>query len=85
VHLAQANNTLGAAVDLAAKATILRERDGEPVTNQQVLVDCARLGNPFRNSDPQIAAAINNIAASGAEITLQDPPGLYIHGFSPRE
>jgi len=80
-HLIQDSNTLGAAVDLSARATVLRERDGRPVVNQQELVSCGGLGNPFRNSDPQIAAAINNVAASGAEITLQDPLGLYIDGF----
>jgi hypothetical protein len=77
-HLVQPNNNLGAAVDLAAKATVLRERNGQRVTDQQDLVLCAGLGNPFRNSDPQIAAGINNLAGTGADITLADPPGLYI-------
>ena len=77
-HLVQGNNNLGAAIDLAANATVLRERDGVPVTDQQVLVDCAKLGNPFRNSDPQIAAAVNNAAGTGAELTLEDPLGLYL-------
>jgi hypothetical protein len=80
-HLVQANNSLGAAIDLAANATVLRERDGKPVNNQQVLVDCGALGNPFRNSDPQIAAAVNNAVATGADITLADPLGLYLHGI----
>lgn len=80
-HLVQQNNTLGAAIDLAANATVLRERDGKPVTDQQVLVDCGALGNPFRNSDPQIAAAVNNAVATGADITLADPLGLYLHGI----
>lgn len=80
-HLVQATNNLAAAVDLAARATVLRKRNGEPVRDKQDLVDCANLGDPFRNSDPQIAAAINNIAATGAELTLQDPVGLYIHGI----
>jgi hypothetical protein len=81
-HLVQANNTLGAAVDLAAKATVLREDENGPVTHKQALVRCAQLGNEFRNSDPQIAAAVNDAAASGAEITLADPPGLYIDGLT---
>jgi hypothetical protein len=80
-HLIQASNNLGAAVTLAAEATILRQRNGVPVTNNQELVECSRLGNPFRNSDPSIAAAINEAAASGAEITLSDPAGLYIDGL----
>ena len=80
-HLIQQNNNLGAAVTLVAEATVLRQRNGEPVTNKQELVDCAGLGNPFRNSDPQIAAAVNDAAATGAEITMQDPFGLYIQGL----
>jgi hypothetical protein len=80
-HLIQESNALSAAVTLVAEATILRERDGVPVTNKQDLVDCAQLGGPFRNSDPQIAAAVNDAAATGAEITLLDPVGLYIQGL----
>lgn len=78
VHLTQANNTLGAAVDLAAVATILRERDGVPIGTKQELAGCAGLGEPRRNSDPQIAAIVNSAASTGASITLLDPLGLYI-------
>jgi hypothetical protein len=78
-HLMQQTNTLFAAVVLAAQATVLR-RDafGEPVTSAMALVRCGRLGEPRRNSDPQIAAAVNDAAATGAEVSLQDPFGLYI-------
>jgi len=82
-HLTQDSNTLGAAVDLVARATVLRERAGRPVENQQELVVCSRLGNPFRQSDPQIAHAVNSQAAAGNEITLRDPVGLYIDAFDP--
>ncbi len=78
-HLMQATNTLGAAVVLAAQATVLRhDADGEPVTSAMALVRCGRLGEPRRNSDPQIAAAVNDAAATGAEISLHDPLGLYL-------
>lgn len=77
-HMVQANNTLGAAVDLVARATLLRVKNGQPVTNQQELVLCAGLGNPLRNSDPQIAAAVNVAASQGNEVTLADPPGLHL-------
>jgi hypothetical protein len=78
-HLMQTTNNLGAAVDLVAKATVLRvDDDGRPVTNQQALVRCANLGEPLRNSDPQIASAVNAAASQGAEITLADPPGLHL-------
>jgi hypothetical protein len=80
-HLNQLSNNLGAAIQLAAEATILRERNNKPVTGRQELVRCGKLGEPLRNSDPQIASAVNNAAASGAEITLNDPIGLYIDGL----
>lgn len=78
MHLCQTNNNLEAAIVLAAQATVLLERNGVRVTDQQDLVVCGRLGNPFRNSDPQIASAINGLAATGAKLTLEDPVGLYI-------
>jgi hypothetical protein len=78
-HLVQGSNTLEAALRLAAQATVLRhDADGQPVTSAMTLVRCGRLGDPRRNSDPQIAAAVNDAAATGAEISLQDPVGIYI-------
>jgi len=82
VHLMQGSNNLEAAVQLAAEATILRERaDGTRVTHNQELVECGGLGEPLRNSDPQIAATVNNAVAAGAAVTLRDPVGLYIDGL----
>jgi hypothetical protein len=80
-HLRQDNNNLFAAIDLAARATVLRERDDEPVIDRQALVVCAGLGNEFRNSDPQIAWMVNDAAIAGAKLTLHDPIGLYIEGL----
>lgn len=80
-HLVQGSNNLFAAIALVAQATILRERDGLPVTDRQDLVVCGSLGNHFRNSDPQIADIVNHAASSGDEITLQDPVGLYLDGL----
>jgi hypothetical protein len=77
-HLIQRSNNLEAAVILAATATVLREDGGQRVTNPAQLVACGALGEPARNSDPQIAAAVNDLCAQGAQITLADPPGLYI-------
>lgn len=79
-HLVQRSNKLGAAARLAAEATVQRvDSGGRRVSDQQILVRCAGLGDEFRNSDPRIAAAVNDAAATGAEITLQDPIGLYLH------
>jgi len=78
-HLVQGSNALKAAIQLVAQATILRERDdGTPVTDRQELVVCGGLGEPFRNSDPQIAEIVNDAAGLGNEITLLDPVGLYL-------
>jgi hypothetical protein len=77
-HLIQPTNNLGAAVDLVARATIPRARNGRPVTGHQALVRCARLGEPLRHSDPQIAAAVNEATRAGDEVTLSDPVGLYL-------
>jgi hypothetical protein len=81
-HFVQRTNTLGAAIRLVAESTILRVReDGTLVTDRQELVVCARLGDPFRNSDPQIAEIVNKAAKFGDEITMLDPVGLYLDGL----
>ncbi len=78
VHLMHGPNSLHAAVNLVARATVLRVKNGKPVTNRQELVRCAALGDPLRNSDPQIASAVNVAAGQGNEITLADPLGLHL-------
>lgn len=81
-HLVQGSNNLEAAVQIVAEATVLRMRDdGTPVTDRQELVACGGLGDPFRNSDPQIAEIVNDAAALGTEVTLLDPVGLYLDGL----
>ena len=78
-HLSSGPNNLFAAIDLVARATVQRiDDDGDPVTNQQQLVVCSGLGEPLRNSDPQIASAVNVAAGQGAEIAFADPPGLHL-------
>lgn len=82
VHLMQRSNNLRAAVVLAAEATVLRKgKDGKAIRHPQTLVDCAGLGDSRRHSDPRIASAINNLVAERFEITLADPPGLYLDRF----
>lgn len=82
VHLSQRSNNLLAAIALAAQATILRhDPKGEPVTNQEQLVECGGLGDKTRSSDPHIAAKVNGLAAKGNEISLTDPVGLYLTGI----
>lgn len=80
-HLSQVSNTLSAAIILVAQATLLREKDGQRVTEKKALVRCGKLGEALRNSDPQIASAVNQLVASGHELSLADPAGLYIDEF----
>lgn len=82
MHLIQPNNTLLAEIELAAAATVQRERDGELLTTEQELIDCSRYGEPTRHSDPHIGGEVNALARAKADVTLKDPVGLYIDGLS---
>ena len=81
-HLRQGSNTLLAALRLAAESTVQRTRpDGTRVTDRHELVVCGQLGDPNRNSDPQIAEVVNDAVFSGAGVTLANPAGLYLDGL----
>jgi hypothetical protein len=84
VHLTQGANTLGAEIDLAAKATILRNHaDGTPVTDGEELVNCSPgFGTNTRASDPHIAQVVNGLAIQGYSLTLRNPVGLYIDSLN---
>ena len=80
MHLTHPANTLGAEINLAADATVLR-----PAVNQQPadthaerLICCAGYGGVNRSSDPLIGKAVNDLARGGNAITLAGPVGLYI-------
>jgi hypothetical protein len=79
VHLQGAFNTLEAALRLAAQAMIVRHDDqGDVISDMAALVKCNGLGDPDRNSDPQIAATLNGAAARRARVSLADPIGPFI-------
>ncbi|MDJ0729415.1 MAG: hypothetical protein QNJ33_05410 [Crocosphaera sp.] len=79
VHLVSRPNSLSAEIYLAAAATIVRECNGQVVTNQSQLIQCSRYGTPGRNSDPFIGGSVNSIVRQGGvKVTLNDPVGLYI-------
>jgi hypothetical protein len=82
MHLVQRSNTLGAEIELAAAATIVRLKDGAPITEAQQLIDCGAYGEPERHSDPHIGSVVNELARAKADITLANPVGLYIAGLS---
>jgi hypothetical protein len=81
MHLTHPSNALSAEVFLAADATILRERNGRPVTEYADLIECAGYGEAGRFSDPKIGGDVNTLAQKGYRLTLQNPVGLYIDGL----
>jgi hypothetical protein len=82
MHLIQRNNTLGAEIELAAAATIVRRRNGVVLTSAQELIECAQYGQAERHSDPKIGAVVNELARGKTDITLANPVGLCIAGLS---
>lgn len=80
MHLIQRANTLGAEIELAAGASIVRRRDGEILTKVQDLIRCSQYGAPERHSDPHIGSEINKLARGGHLVSLADPVGLFIQG-----
>lgn len=82
MHLIQNNNTLGAEIELAAAATIVRVVAGKALESEQELVACGQYGQAERNSDPHIGAVVNELARAKADITLANPVGLCIAGLS---
>ena len=79
VHLTQGANTLGAEINLAAQATVLRKSGAGPIVTENALINCSRFGTPGRASDPHIGFVVNQLAARGFSLTLLNPAGLYIH------
>jgi hypothetical protein len=83
MHLIQRANTLGAEIELAAAATLLRANaDGTLKTDEQDLIDCGQYGAARRHSDPHIGAEVNGFARKKADVTLANPVGLCIADLS---
>lgn len=81
-HLTHPANTLGAEIDLAAKATVQRtDAHGELLGERRRLACCSNFGDQNRNSDPTIGLAVNQTVRGGVSLTLADPVGLYIRAF----
>ena len=73
MHLAQVNNTLGAEIDIAAQATVLRkDSGGNPITDQTKLCNCSKYGNPSRNSDPLVSPLFFFFFRLGLFLRLED-------------
>lgn len=85
MHLTHPANTLGAEINLAARATIPRhDVNGNRVTEVRRFACASNFGDPNRSSDPNIGNGVNLTvlpAAAGAavqSITLANPVALYI-------
>jgi hypothetical protein len=79
MHLSHPNNTLGAEINIAALATILRhDSSGQLITDPDKLINCSKFGAAERASDPHIGDEVNKLARGGSAITLLNPVGLYI-------
>jgi hypothetical protein len=83
MHLIQVNNTLGAEIDIVARATVRRHRDGRDLTGEEELIACSGYGDADRNSDPHIGGEVNALARLLADVTVANPVGLYIDSFNP--
>lgn len=75
MHLTSTPNTLQTEIGLAAAATVQRTVGN---SDPQELICCAEYGQPGRNSDPHIGQSANQLVSLGKQITLSNPPGLYI-------
>jgi len=81
-HLTHPANTLGAEINLAARATVQRlDVQGQVLSERRRLACCSDFGDANRNSDPTIGLAANQTVRGGTSITLADPVGLYIQAF----
>ncbi|MDP9192509.1 MAG: hypothetical protein M3P06_12485 [Acidobacteriota bacterium] len=75
MHLTATPNTLQTELGLAAGATVQRTQGG---TDPQALICCSQYGQNYRNSDPHIGQSVYLTVNAKLNISLADPPGLYI-------
>ena len=75
MHLTATPNTLQTEIGLGAGATVQRSQGN---TDPQALICCGQYGQNYRNSDPHIGQTINLAVGAGFNLSLVDPPGLYI-------
>jgi hypothetical protein len=84
MHLTHPANTLGAEINLAARATIpRRDINGTRVTEVRRFACGSNFGDPNRSSDPNIGQGVNVTAippggGAAQSITLANPVALYM-------
>ena len=88
IHLTHPANTLGAEVNLAARATVLRhDASGHRIVESRRLISASGYGDVNRSSDPAIGFGVNITAVPEGEtkplsITLANPVGLYMDSIA---
>ncbi len=82
MHLIQRNNSLGAEIELAAGASVVREINGRILTGEDELIRCGQYGGVERHSDPHIGAMVNSLTQQNADVTLANPVGLYFNDLN---
>ena len=75
MHLTSTPNTLQTEIGLATSSTLQRVSGN---ADEDKLICCGVFGQNFRNSDPHIGGSVNRIVQAGFQVTLTNPPGLYI-------
>lgn len=85
VHLTHYANTLGAEINLAARATIPRKDvHGNRITDVRRFACASDFGDPNRSSDPNIGSGVNltvlpaGAGAAAQSVTLANPVALYM-------
>jgi hypothetical protein len=75
LHPVHTANTLAAVIELVAAATVVRQVDGRILGDGPEIVRAGLAGLPDRDSDPHIAAQVNERARGGARVSLGRPVG----------
>ncbi|GAA6179574.1 hypothetical protein NBRC116594_10120 [Shimia sp. NS0008-38b] len=83
MHMIGQPNTIGAAVELVAGASVVRRNaDGTLKTGARELILCGRYGDVERHSDPTIGAEANELARAGHFVSVANPPQLAFESIS---
>jgi hypothetical protein len=78
MHLTATPNTLQTELAIGSGATVQRSSPGV-ANDPQALICCSLYGQNYRNSDPHLGQTINLAVGNlKSNISLADPPGLYI-------
>jgi len=85
IHLTSTPNTLQTEIGLATSSSVLRNNPSGttgntnwPSSEYNTLLCDGQFGQKHRNSDPNIGGAVNSFVNQAFNVTLANPPGLYI-------